>query len=274
MCLPALAAGLNPRFPWVLASNRDEFFNRPAAPLAWWQPASGVEAVLGGRDLSAGGTWLALQRSGQLALVTNVREPGHHLADAPSRGDLVPLWLGSQAVREQPQSLLQPPRNGFNLLGADLACGGTALWVSNRGRAPVPLCTAVHGLSNAALDTAWPKVDRLKAGLAAEVSGATLTTDAALLTERSLALLADRSLAADADLPSTGVPLDRERALSAIFIRITEPGSPEALYGTRCSTVVVLEHLGHRRTVHVTERTVDTLGHTCGQVHESFDLEP
>jgi uncharacterized protein with NRDE domain len=275
MCLAAIASGLNPRFPWALASNRDEFFDRAAAPLHWWSPLPGDEPILAGRDLSAGGTWLGLRRNGRLALVTNVREPGRHLTVAPSRGDLVPLWLRSAAVQAQPGLLLQPARNGFNLLASDLAgrsLGTTSnLWLSNRADAPQMWGDGVHGLSNAALNTAWPKVTRLTQQL-----GQILKTaqDRSALTQAAFAALADRSLAPDEALPSTGVPLERERALSALFIRITAPGSPHAVYGTRCSTVVVAEQHGARRWVHVTERTMDSLGQVSGEVFESFEVTP
>lgn len=271
MCLAAIASGLRPRFPWVLASNRDEFFNRAAAPLAWWQPVAGGEAVLGGRDLSAGGTWLALQRNGRLALVTNVREPGRHLADAPSRGDLVLQWLHRAELRAQPEQLLHPPRNGFNLLGVDLAQGGQGLWLSNRGGPAQALGIGVHGLSNAALDTPWPKVTQLKRQLGEAVAAA---ASVQALSEGVLALLADRRTAPDDELPHTGVPLERERALSALCIRITEPGTDRAVYGTRCSTVVVLEQLGEQRRVHVRERTLDALGQVSAEVSETFEVNP
>jgi uncharacterized protein with NRDE domain len=269
MCLAAVASGLNPRFPWVLASNRDEFFDRAAAPLGWWQPAAGDEPILAGRDLSAGGTWMGLRRNGLLALVTNVREPGRHLPEAPSRGELVPLWLRSPTVQAQPARLLAPARNGFNLLAADLAAGGPGLWLSNRAALPRPLGAGVHGLSNAALDTPWPKVTQLTRQLQDAVVSA---QSAAGVADAAFAALADRMLAPDDRLPQTGVPLDRERALSSLFIRITPAGSPHAVYGTRCSTVVVLEQQGTKRVVHVTERTMDDLGRVSGEVQESFDL--
>lgn len=271
MCLAALACGLNPRFPWVLASNRDEFFDRAAAPLAWWQPAEGDEPLLGGRDLSAGGTWLGLQRSGRLALVTNVREPGRHLAAAPSRGELVPMWLRDATLREQPERLQQPARNGFNLLGVDLARQGQGWWFSNRGGPPRPLGAGVFGLSNAALNTPWPKVNQLKRQLAAVVPQAD-SLDA--LAEPTFATLADRRTAPDDELPHTGVPLERERALSALCIRITAPGSDRAVYGTRCSTLVVLEHHQGRGRVHVRERTFDDLGGVAGEVQQTFEITP
>lgn len=274
MCLAAIAFGLNPRFPWVLASNRDEFFDRSAEPLAWWKPLPDDEPILAGRDLSAGGTWLGLRRNGRVALVTNVREPGQHLTVAPSRGDLVPLWLRSAAVQARPSLLLEPARNGFNLLAADLAADllnpMPGLWLSNRAEAAQALGAGVHGLSNAALNTPWPKVTQLTHRLERLVKPAQGRAD---LTEGAFAALADRSLAPDEALPSTGVPLERERALSALFIRVAAPDSPHAVYGTRCSTVVVVEQQGARRRVHVTERTMDSLGHVSGEVHEAFDLE-
>jgi uncharacterized protein with NRDE domain len=271
MCLAAIASGLNPRFPWVLASNRDEFFDRAAAPLAWWKPSAGDEPILAGRDLSAGGTWLGLQRSGHLALVTNVREPGRNLPDAPSRGDLVLQWLQRADLRAQPALLLQPARNGFNVLGVDLAQGGHGLWISNRGGAAQSLGEGVHGLSNAALDTPWPKVAQLKRQLGAVVPRA---DSAAALAATVFGILADRRTAPDAELPSTGVPWERERALSALCIRITAPGSDRAVYGTRCSTVVVMERLGAQRLVHVKERTHDEWGQVLGEVSETFEVRP
>jgi len=90
MCLVALAIDADRRFPLVVAANRDEFFKRPAARLGWWTPEHGGPAVLGGRDLEAGGTWMGLTAEGRLALLTNVRDPKRNDPDAPSRGRIVP----------------------------------------------------------------------------------------------------------------------------------------------------------------------------------------
>jgi uncharacterized protein with NRDE domain len=277
MCLAALALAQHPRFPWVLASNRDEFFNRPAAPLAWWQPegaaASASGAVLSGRDLSAGGTWLGLTRAGRLALVTNVREPGRFDPAAASRGALVlqavqgvslgprdaAAWLDAAAV----------PRNGYNLIVADLI-DGSALWASNR---PSPqtraLGAGLFGLSNAALDTPWPKVTALKQRLGAAVATAHSSQQ---LAEAAFAALADRQHAPDAALPATGVPLERERQLSPAFIRIDARATGAGVYGTRCSTVVIVEQLGAQREVQVIERRCDEDGAVSGETALSFRL--
>jgi uncharacterized protein with NRDE domain len=90
----------------------------------------------------------------------------------------------------------------------------------------------VHGLSNHLLNTPWPKVVRARTGLTALLDGPGPST------EDLFSLLDDRRPAADADLPDTGLDVERERALSSI--RIEMDG-----YGTRCSTVVMVDREGH-----------------------------
>ncbi|WP_374435536.1 NRDE family protein [Inhella sp.] len=241
MCLAAFALTCHPRYPWVLAANRDEFHARPSAPLGWWVDAP----LLGGRDLQAGGSWLALHRSGRLALVTNVREP--QVAPPPaarSRGELVlqALQRPAQALDE----LRQAPRAGFNLIWADLP-SGQAQWLSNRA-AGGALAPGLHGLSNAALNTPWPKLQRLRGQLAQALQ---TEPEPARLLEALLAALADRQPAPDAELPDTGVGLLRERQLSSAFVHIAGPDG-QGVYGTRCSTVVLAERTaaGLRLWVH------------------------
>jgi uncharacterized protein with NRDE domain len=251
MCLAAFALNAHPRFPLVIAANRDEFFARDAAPMAWW---ADHPDILAGRDLSAGGAWFGLSRAGRLALLTNVREPGRHNPDAPSRGALVVDWLGASDEASAFASRLAGGYNGFNLVTADVA-RGAGHWLSNRAAAPVALVQGIHALSNAALDTPWPKAVGLKAAMAEALAAATSAQD---LAERLLQALADDSPARDDELPDTGVGLARERLLSPRFIRIPDPAQPAvAVYGTRCSTVLVSEASG--ATV-VTERSVTADG--------------
>ena len=132
MCLAAFAIRQSARFPWVLASNRDEFHDRPTLPLAWWQAEGNGLRVLAGRDLLAGGSWLALRADGRLALLTNVREPGRFDPTAASRGALVMEGLqAGPADAAWVQGVISAPRNGFNLLLADLNAD-LATWATNR----------------------------------------------------------------------------------------------------------------------------------------------
>jgi uncharacterized protein with NRDE domain len=243
MCLIGLALDAHPRFALVLAANRDEYFDRPTAPLDWWLAGEGGPWVLGGRDLAAGGTWLGLADNGRVAALTNVRDPKRHRGDAASRGGLVTRALAGQA----PAALTNP----YNLIAGDLQ-RGVWTWRDDASADADALRSGIHGLSNAALGTPWPKVQRVTRELRRTLADA---TDSTILTERLFAVLADRSRAPDADLPDTGIGIDRERWLSPAFI-----ASPDGRYGTRCSTVIVGERIGNDWSIDVTERSFDALG--------------
>lgn len=252
MCLAVVALDRHQRYGLVVAANRDEFHARPTAPAAWWD-----DSLLAGRDLEAGGTWLGVTRAGRFALLTNVREPHRVDRGAPSRGALVPEVLRDAAPVHDALARVRDRgarHNGFNLLAGD---SGEAAWTSNRADGVVALAAGVHGLSNALLDAPWPKVLRIEAAVSAWL--ATGGDD----PEPLFGALGDRRLADDAELPSTGVPLEWERVLSAPFI-VSER------YGTRSSTVVTVDRGGHVRFV---ERSFDASGNPSGEVAHHFDVE-
>lgn len=252
MCLVALAIDYSRRFPLVVAANRDEYFSRPAARLGWWTPESGGPAILSGRDLQAGGTWFGLTAEGRLALLTNVRSPGRDDAGAPSRGRIVTDWLsGRERTDRFWMRTALSGYNGFNLVALDFR-QGECFWGTNDGSNPRRIERGVHGLSNAALDTPWPKVQALKTRMAEAVDSSS-SVDA--LCMRLFDALADRSQAPDEQLPSTGVPLEWERLLSAALIR-----TPDRSYGTRCSTLVITEKVNRHLVTHVLERTFSATG--------------
>ena len=237
MCLVLLAWEKHPRHRLIVAANRDEFYARPTAPAGWWQDSP---RVLAGRDLREGGTWMGVTRDGRFAAVTNVREPQAYRVGAPSRGHLVGNFLLSRAPSLGYAAGLMPIApmfNGFNLLLFD---GVTLAWFSNRGTGARTLPPGVYGLSNALLDTPWPKVVLGKDDLRRALDGPEDEME-----ERLFASLARRDPAPEAELPRTGVGDERERALSSAFI-----ATPE--YGTRSSTVLLV---GRDGEVSLTERT-------------------
>ena len=205
----------------LLLANRDEFHARPTSALHWWPDAP----VLAGRDEQAGGTWLGVNRRGQLAALTNYRDPLNNRADAPSRGALVSEFLaGNDSAHTYLDRLLDrcPDYNPFNLLVFD---GEQLLGLESRHRRVLPLAPGIGAVSNADFSTPWPKLSGLQSGLNAAIAS-DATPDAQLL-----ALLHNDQPALDVDLPHTGLDLSHERLLSAAFIR-----SPH--YGTRACSIV------------------------------------
>lgn len=256
MCLALVAIDAHPRYRYVIAANRDEFHSRPAAPAAWGKAAPFI-GILAGRDLTAGGTWLGVTAGGRFAFLTNVREPHRHMASAPSRGELVPRVL--DAAHDSAQALAAIAADGAAYNGFNLLCGDAhgTIWISNRTASPLPVGPGIHGLSNALLNTPWPKVTQTKAAFAKWAARADPDI------EPLLALLADRTVAPDSALPATGVGLEWERVLSAPFI-VSER------YGTRCSTVVTIDRDGNAQLI---ERTFDQRGAVTGEVAFAFALD-
>ena len=237
MCLIAFAWQAHAEYPLIVAANRDEFFARPTASAGWWDDGE----RLAGRDLRAGGTWMGVSRSGRFAALTNYRDPASQRSDAPSRGELVSSVLGNEgSLRDALERMGRDASryNGFNLLAAQwhAEASRAAIWIlSSRADArPQAIEAGVHALSNAALDTPWPKVERATRAMRAAMHSA---ADRDELCAQLFALLADQDTARDDDLPQTGVALDVERALSAAFIRM--PG-----YGTRSSTLLLVDREG------------------------------
>lgn len=252
MCLLVLAWRRHPRYPVVLAGNRDEFHARPAAPASWWSdPAD----LLAGRDLQAGGTWLGLTRDGRVAVVTNYRELGERLPDAPSRGHLIVEYArGGKGPRDFLNDLARDADAyaGFNLIASD---SDTLGYYSNRDAAPRELAPGIYGLSNHLLDTPWPKLRRVRERFGRQMQHAQLDPGELVV------LLADRTPAPESELPQTGLPHELERALSAPFI-VTPT------YGTRCSTALTIDADGRCEFL---ERRFDAAGEAVGDARFTFE---
>jgi len=289
MCLLVLAWRVHARYRLVVAANRDEFHARAAAPLAKWPPPTDL---LAGRDLRSQGTWLGIDRERRFGVVTNFRELQRPRPAAPSRGELVPDYLGAHyggspakppheialdAAAERTRigktrnvagtpgraadflAALEPRAaawSGFNLLLSD----ADSLWYASNRTTPFAreLRPAVYGLANESLDTPWPKLQRVRSGF-----DSWLREGAPGEVEGLFALLADRTPAPDPPQAQSGaLPREWARALSAPFVLHPE-------YGTRCSTVLLLEGDGR---LQLAERRFDPAGRLSGETE--FRLRP
>jgi uncharacterized protein with NRDE domain len=239
MCLIFIGLKQHPDYKFVLAANRDEFYKRRTSPAAHWQENRNI---IGGRDLEAGGTWLGMNVNGKISMVTNYRDPKNIDPNAPSRGHLVSNYLEDSVPAQRYVQELEPRAkhyNGFNLL---VGTPDDLWYISNYKSGVDQLTKGIYGLSNHLLETPWPKVSRGKQNFAAVLGLAELTES------QLFDMLFDDARAPDEQLPDTGIGLERERALSAMFIKY--PG-----YGTRCSTVVLVDN---DNRVSFTERVYNT----------------
>ncbi|HZG57063.1 NRDE family protein [Paenibacillus sp.] len=241
MCLILFAYRVHPDYPLVMAANRDEFYDRPTAPVHRW---TDFPQVLAGRDLLKDGTWMGVASGGRYAALTNYRDPGERTDGMRSRGQLVSDYLtgcdspGDYAERASRERTHFP---GYNLLIGDLR---ELYYYSNVSHTIRELEPGVYGVSNHLLDTDWPKVERGKRALREQLSH--VREDR---VEGLFALLEDTEPAPDDRLPATGVALEWERLLSPIYIRSER-------YGTRSSTVLLLGE----RQLHYVERTRTVAG--------------
>ena len=252
MCLIVLAWRARADLPLVVASNRDEWRDRPTEAAHWWPDAPELFA---GRDLKAGGTWMGVTRRGRFAAITNFRDPADRRSTARSRGELVAEFLlGDMAAGSYLQSLAarSAEYNGFNLIAGD----GESLWYfgSREGEARV-IAPGIHGLSNHLLDEPWPKVVRARHAM----ESALLDADPA---PALFSLLGDPEGAPDEALPSTGVGILWERRLASPLILGAD-------YGTRASTVVIRD----AKEIRVEERSRDEHGMTTENRRAAFPVE-
>jgi uncharacterized protein with NRDE domain len=250
VCLLVLAWQLHPRYRLIVAANRDEFHDRPAAPLEPWSDAP---HLIAGRDLRAGGTWLGVDRERRFGVVTNYREMQRPRRTAPSRGGLIPRFMGQ---RRSPVDFLTeleidaPAYSGFNLL---LAAADDLWYASNRADTFVrSLPVGIHGLANQELNAPSPKLLQVQRRFETIIAGEDEIAPAELFS-----MLADRERASgNEELPSSsGLAREWELALSSPFVVHRE-------YGTRCSTVVLLEPSG---ALTIAEHRFDSDGLAAGE---------
>jgi len=250
MCLVVVAFGTHPEFPLVVAGNRDEFHARPTQDADWWPDDANI---VGGRDLLAGGTWLAVHRNGRFATVTNYRDAEPKSGKLRSRGHLVTEFLQSRLSPIEYLRTIDGARYaGFNLLVAD---AGQLAYLSNEGDELRELPAGIYGLSNAALDTPWEKVKRSKARLheLIERRGVNQT--------QLLRLLNDKEKGPLDEVRPGRLPYATAHAITAPFIVLPD-------YGTRCSSIVQVSGDGRCEFL---ERRFDASGTQSGESRLSFN---
>ncbi|GIU52395.1 MULTISPECIES: NRDE family protein [Shewanella] len=255
MCILFIAVDMHPKWPLIVCANRDEFHHRPTEPAHCWPQTINTSQIIAGKDLQAGGTWLGVNKLGQFAALTNIRH-NTESEGMRSRGELVLKALSSDTDFNE-QWLKQHSANysPFNLVYQQ----DKKLWCFNSSTAEnLPLNKGFHAVSNGALDDVWPKMAKGQQALEQHVLSHNEPD-----IEQMLNLMRDESEADDASLPSTGIDLEWERLLSAIFIKHPE-------YGTRSTSIVIQDALGN---IQFTEVRFDGKARNLGQQKFNIKLE-
>ena len=252
MCLVVIAHRLSANYPLVVAANRDEFHARPTQDAHWWPDRP---ALLGGRDQQAGGTWLAMHRTGRFGAVTNFRDAATRSTKLQSRGHLITEFLETD---RSPLDYLEHI-DGDNYAGFNLLIGDSSdiAYLSNRGAGLRVLPPGIYGLANAALDTPWAKVERSKTKMQALIeSGRSNETNL-------LSMLDDRKKASVSEVEAGHLSFEKAHAMTAPFI-VQED------YGTRCSTVLLRDSANR---VRFTELRYGADGRSSGRSDFTFRID-
>ena len=258
MCLITFAFHQHPDFPLIVAANRDEYHKRPTASAHFWEDTPSIYA---GRDLEAGGTWMGVNREGGFAALTNYREFNNTeiaTSNLPiqSRGRVCSELLGLQPTRTILSRLEQQATRfaGFNVIAGN---SKQLFYYSNKGTKIQQLSPGIYGLSNALIDSPWPKVISSKQALMDVLEGHPTS-------ERLLNIMSDTRIAPDNKLPNTGIDIEMERLLSSRFIQSNE-------YGTRSSTAVLFHHDG---SIEYTEQNFDNQGNKLERITQQLHTRP
>lgn len=255
MCLILTSWQSHPQYPLVVIANRDEFYERPTDPMHWWNEHP---HILAGRDRAdvngSSGTWMGFTKTGKFAALTNVRAPSEKNPESRTRGEIAAEFLKG---RQTPEEFMNDSEkkfhryNGFNFLSTDLSSEKPELhWLSNRVLMgdklrprkvmnPQRLNPGIYGLSNAMLDTPWPKVQH-RVGAFAQMLA--MDTGDFKKSEQYIRIMQDLTQAPDDYLPQTGVSYEWEKVLSSTFIKTEH-------YGTRSITLIRVKHDGQYEVI-------------------------
>jgi len=235
MCLIVFSYKNHPSYKLIVAANRDEFYKRPTRVAQFWKPED-YPHILAGKDLQANGTWMGISKTGKWGALTNFRDPSNIKSNAPTRGTLVLDYLKSNiSANEYLESLDSSTKhyNGYNLLVGET---DSLFHYSNENHQRTEITHGIHGVSNALLDTSWPKLDYAKTELER------ITSNKEFDKEELFNILRNSERAPDSELPSTGIPYEWEKAISSVFIKTEN-------YGTLCSTLLLIDYDGNAQFI-------------------------
>lgn len=254
MCLIVFSFKQHQKYPLILAANRDEFYDRPTSPASFWDQ---YPHLLAGKDEKLGGTWLGITKQGKFAALTNYRDLTHIKKSAPSRGKIVKDYLADN--RDPHEYLKQLDESAVEFNGFNLITGSPdqLYHYSNKTGDITKIKPGIHGISNAVLNTPWPKVETAKTTFEDALSGNGIEEG------QIFKLLSNLQQYPESQLPETGLTKELEKMVSPIFIKSED-------YGTRCSTLLTIRDDGEVTFIEKTYRP--TAGTVTSEARFDFKI--
>jgi uncharacterized protein with NRDE domain len=224
MCTIIFSYKAHPKYDFIFIGNRDEFKARPSKKAHYWKSDSNV---LAGKDIEKGGTWTGITTEGRIAFVTNYRDFTLNQDDNNlSRGCLTSNFLTSSIDSKKYLRNIQSKKNIYSPFNLIIGSPEELYYYSNVEDKIKNLSSGIYGISNSLLDIPWYKAEKAKKQF-------THYINKEFTIEELFNILDDTEIPADNYLPSTGIPLEKERLLSSIHI-----DSPE--YGTLYKTIILV----------------------------------
>lgn len=251
MCLITFAYKSHPKYSLILLANRDEFYARPSKTMHFWPE---YPHVLAGQDLEQGGTWLGINQQGKFTAVTNYRDGLAPKENALSRGALTRDFLTSNQDPTGYLKQLLPKQDKFGDYNLLLGDQSGIYYQSNREGPIRALNPGIYGLSNALLDSPWPKLIKVRSELENSLGNIQLSP------RKLLEIMSDRTQAETSELPETHIPLEWEQLLSSSFIQSEN-------YGTRVTTLLLQKPNGETTIIE------QSFGPAGFEKEQSFELK-
>lgn len=255
MCIIFFAYKAHPQYKLVFAANRDEIYERPTKSAEFWKD---YPNVLAGRDLEKNGTWMGISKRGDFSAITNYRDFSLLIDDPISRGNLVKDYLIKGYSPKTYMEKIKDERQKYNPFNLLVGNTSALYYYSNVDNKIKEIRPGIYGLSNALLDTPWPKIIRGKKRFK-EMINSNREIDFSDLYR----ILFDKWSPKDEELPDTGIGIRRERILSSIFIE-----SPN--YGTRASTLLLIDVKNHVTFIEKSLKNIST--REWNEVKYEFDI--
>lgn len=253
MCILFIAINQHKEYPLILLANRDEFQARPTTSAQFWDD---YPNLLAGRDEQDKGTWLGITKEGRISALTNYRNIPLHKEGRTSRGLLVKNYLTTNVLSSDYLNFLQSSKDKYNPYNILIGNRKELYVYNNVSNEAQKLETGFYGLSNAFLNSPWPKLSRGISNLKEAILNNQIEE------EKLFLLMKDETKANDDLLPDTGVGIEKERFLSSIFLR-------SEVYGTRSTAIILIDN---QNNVSFSEKTYNPKGETTKEMNTQFSF--